>query len=161
MTVFLTRCYRFTRYYPGEWSSHTCRAFLEIEIEDKKKAFEQIYRHHSPCFRYFFVEKFGHQLEEWYTAKQRYARSTAVNSVVGHILGIGDRHSSNILIHKKTAELVHIDFGIVFEQGKLLRTPERGKQSAKLVSSRWSAVPCSHTFLRYMNSPISVDAEHC
>jgi len=53
-----------------------------------------------------------------------YIRSVAVNSIVGHILGIGDRHSHNILIHERTGEVVHIDFGIVFEQGKLLSTPE-------------------------------------
>jgi serine-protein kinase ATM len=49
----------------------------------------------------------------------RYTRSVAVNSIVGHILGIGDRHGGNILIHKLTGEVVHIDFGIVFEQGRV------------------------------------------
>ena len=49
----------------------------------------------------------------------RYTRSTAVSSIVGHILGIGDRHSHNILLHEKTGEVVHIDFGIVFESGKV------------------------------------------
>lgn len=38
--------------------------------------------------------------------------------------GIGDRHAQNILVDTVTAELVHIDFGIVFEQGKTLTTPE-------------------------------------
>jgi ataxia telangiectasia mutated family protein len=42
-----------------------------------------------------------------------------VSSMVGHILGIGDRHTSNILVHSHTGEIVHIDFGIVFEQGKV------------------------------------------
>ena len=45
-------------------------------------------------------------------------------SLVGHILGLGDRHLQNILIDKQTAELVHIDLGIAFEQGRLLPTPE-------------------------------------
>ena len=40
------------------------------------------------------------------------------------ILGIGDRHAHNILIDELTAELIHIDFGVTFEQGKALRTPE-------------------------------------
>ena len=31
----------------------------------------------------------------------------------------------NILIDKSTAELIHIDLGIAFEQGKILPTPER------------------------------------
>jgi ataxia telangiectasia mutated family protein len=36
----------------------------------------------------------------------------------------GDRHVQNILIDKKTAEMIHIDLGIAFEQGRILPTPE-------------------------------------
>jgi len=54
-----------------------------------------------------------------------YTRSAATSSMVGYILGLGDRHMQNILIDKSTAELIHIDLGIAFEQGKILPTPER------------------------------------
>ena len=37
--------------------------------------------------------------------------SVAVTSIVGYILGIGDRHLLNILLDQTTAEVVHIDFG--------------------------------------------------
>lgn len=40
-------------------------------------------------------------------------------------MGIGDRHVNNILIDKSSAEVIHIDFGIAFERGKLLTTPEQ------------------------------------
>ena len=43
---------------------------------------------------------------------------------MGYIVGLGDRHVQNILIDCKTAELVHIDLGVAFEQGKILPTPE-------------------------------------
>ena len=43
---------------------------------------------------------------------------------VGHILGLGDRHVMNILIDCHTAELIHIDLGVAFEQGHILPTPE-------------------------------------
>ena len=43
---------------------------------------------------------------------------------VGYILGLGDRHVQNILIDSQTAELVHIDLGVAFEQGRILPTPE-------------------------------------
>ena len=45
--------------------------------------------------------------------------------MVGYILGLGDRHVQNILIDRKTAELIHIDFGIAFDQGLNLSFPER------------------------------------
>ena len=44
--------------------------------------------------------------------------------VVGYIIGLGDRHSHNILLDRKTAEVVHIDLGVAFEQGRFLNTPE-------------------------------------
>lgn len=44
--------------------------------------------------------------------------------MVGFVLGLGDRHSSNILIDVRSAELVHIDLGIAFDQGRLMKTPE-------------------------------------
>jgi phosphatidylinositol kinase/protein kinase (PI-3 family) len=44
--------------------------------------------------------------------------------MVGYVVGLGDRHAQNILIDKATAEVVHIDLGVAFEQGKTLRTPE-------------------------------------
>ena len=46
------------------------------------------------------------------------------NIFLGYILGLGDRHISNILIDKSSAEVVHIDLGIAFDQGRLLPTPE-------------------------------------
>ena len=42
----------------------------------------------------------------------------------GYIIGLGDRHSQNILIDGATAAVVHIDLGIAFEQGRFLMTPE-------------------------------------
>lgn len=40
-------------------------------------------------------------------------------------MGLGDRHAMNILIDQATAEVVHIDLGVAFEQGLMLKTPER------------------------------------
>lgn len=37
--------------------------------------------------------------------------SVSTTSMVGYILGLGDRHVQNILIDNNTAELIHIDFG--------------------------------------------------
>ncbi len=47
-----------------------------------------------------------------------------MSEISGYVVGLGDRHSHNILLDRSTAEVVHIDLGVAFEQGKTLRTPE-------------------------------------
>ncbi|KAI0630512.1 hypothetical protein C8Q77DRAFT_1063237 [Trametes polyzona] len=88
------------------------------------KRFLQYRERFKPVMRHYFTEKHKTPMA-WYSMRLRYARSVATNSIVGHILGVGDRHTSNILIDNKTGEVVHIDLGIAFEQGKLLPQPER------------------------------------
>lgn len=53
--------------------------------------------------------------EIWFTCRTNYTRSLAVMSVVGYILGLGDRHPSNLMIDKYTGRVLHIDFGDCFE----------------------------------------------
>jgi serine/threonine-protein kinase SMG1 len=45
-------------------------------------------------------------------------------SMVGHILGLGDRHLDNILMDLCTGDIVHIDYNICFDKGKRLKIPE-------------------------------------
>ena len=51
----------------------------------------------------------------WLERRSSFTRSLAVNSMVGHILGLGDRHPSNIMIERNTGQVIHIDFGDCFE----------------------------------------------
>ncbi|OMO91969.1 hypothetical protein CCACVL1_06941, partial [Corchorus capsularis] len=48
---------------------------------------------------------------------------TSLLFLVGYIVGLDDRHTMNILINQATAEVVHIDLGVAFEQGLMLKTP--------------------------------------
>jgi ataxia telangiectasia mutated family protein len=73
---------------------------------------------------HFFLENFPTP-QTWYERRLAYTRSVAVNSIVGYIIGLGDRHSSNILMDQASAEMIHIDLGVAFEQGKCLKTPEQ------------------------------------
>ncbi|KAJ7180725.1 phosphatidylinositol 3-kinase [Mycena filopes] len=53
--------------------------------------------------------------EHWLERRATYTRSLAVTSMVGHILGLGDRHPSNLLLERTTGKVIHIDFGDCFE----------------------------------------------
>ncbi|KAL4707893.1 hypothetical protein ACJJTC_010328 [Scirpophaga incertulas] len=53
--------------------------------------------------------------EVWFERRTNYARSLAVMSMVGYILGLGDRHPSNIMLDRVTGKFLHIDFGDCFE----------------------------------------------
>lgn len=53
--------------------------------------------------------------EEWLERRTKYTRSLAVMSIVGYILGLGDRHPSNLMLDKLTGRVLHIDFGDCFE----------------------------------------------
>ena len=65
--------------------------------------------------RHFFTEHFSDP-SEWYERRLAYTRSVAASSIVGYILGLGDRHPYNILIDEQTAEMIHIDLGLAFDQ---------------------------------------------
>ncbi|VDQ07112.1 unnamed protein product [Trichobilharzia regenti] len=62
--------------------------------------------------------------QDWFKSRMAYIRSLAVTSMVGYLVGLGDRHPHNLLLHKSSGELVHIDLGVAFDQGRLLPTPE-------------------------------------
>ncbi|XP_022148800.1 serine/threonine-protein kinase TOR [Momordica charantia] len=53
--------------------------------------------------------------EVWLERRTNYTRSLAVMSMVGYLLGLGDRHPSNLMLHRYTGKILHIDFGDCFE----------------------------------------------
>ncbi|CAH0564565.1 unnamed protein product [Brassicogethes aeneus] len=84
--------------------------------------FNTICKRSKPVFHKFFEEHFL-QPTVWYERRRAYIHSIATTSMCGYILGIGDRHVSNILVDKNTAEVIHIDFGKSCEKTmEVLRT---------------------------------------
>ncbi|KAF3011376.1 phosphatidylinositol kinase- protein kinase tor1 [Neopestalotiopsis sp. 37M] len=53
--------------------------------------------------------------EAWLERRTNYTRSLGVMSIVGYILGLGDRHPSNLMLDRITGKIIHIDFGDCFE----------------------------------------------
>ncbi|OHT17424.1 PIKK family atypical protein kinase [Tritrichomonas foetus] len=57
--------------------------------------------------------------EQWLSQNTNFARSNGLMSMIGYLIGIGDRHPSNILVMKGTGNVVHIDFSDVFEKASM------------------------------------------
>lgn len=117
------------RYRPMDWTPQFIYA-LQKQRNAQKLSDDQVYKNFieicqniKPVFHHFFTEYF-HSPGVWFERRMAYAHSLATTSMIGYILGIGDRHVSNILIDKITAELIHIDFGVAFEHGKCLSKSE-------------------------------------
>ena len=53
--------------------------------------------------------------ESWVHRTTNYSRSLAIMSIIGYILGLGDRHLNNLLMSRKNGQIIHIDFGDCFE----------------------------------------------
>ncbi|XP_006815117.1 serine-protein kinase ATM-like [Saccoglossus kowalevskii] len=116
------------RYYPQDLLPTNCRikmnnAHKSGHNNDKYEAYMEVCNNFHPVFRHFFLEKFQDPAI-WFERRLAYTRSVATSSIVGYVVGLGDRHVQNILIDCNTAELVHIDLGVAFEQGRILPTPE-------------------------------------
>nr|XP_056714051.1 serine-protein kinase ATM [Euleptes europaea] len=115
------------RYRPQDYSISVCQKKMmdaqKKDSEEKYATFMDICQNFQPVFRYFCMEKFLDPAV-WFEKRLAYTCSVATSSIVGYILGLGDRHVQNILLDEQTAELVHIDLGVAFEQGKILPTPE-------------------------------------
>lgn len=87
------------------------------------QTFEGILNQCPPVLHKWFISQFSDPTS-WYLARNSYTRSTAVMSIVGYIIGLGDRHCENILFYKTTGSILHIDFDCLFEKGVTLPTPE-------------------------------------
>ncbi|XP_070394356.1 serine-protein kinase ATM isoform X4 [Dermacentor albipictus] len=115
------------RYQPHDWTPVACRnAMQEVHKgapEERLRVYQKVCSHFRPVFRYFFFEQFP-EPSRWFERRRAYVQSVATGSIVGYVLGLGDRHCANILVDKHSAELIHIDLGVAFEQGRVLNTPE-------------------------------------
>ena len=76
-----------------------------------------------PSLHEWFSETYS-EPDAWFAARLRYARSTAVMSMTGHVLGLGDRHGENILLEQSTGGVFHVDFNCLFDKGLTFEKPE-------------------------------------
>ena len=89
---------------------------------------EMFQRHILPVTKpvmHQWLQRQFQQCSDWYAARGLFTQSCALWSVVGHILGVGDRHAENLMIDTQSGEILHIDFAYMFDKGETLEVPER------------------------------------
>ncbi|KAI2630503.1 phosphatidylinositol 3 [Xylaria nigripes] len=115
------------KYHPRDYKGLHCRKEISNvqtrSSEVRLATYRKVTDHFQPAMRYFFMEYFTDP-DDWFAKRTAYTRTTAAISMLGHVLGLGDRHGHNILLDSKNGEVVHIDLGVAFEAGRVLPVPE-------------------------------------
>lgn len=94
--------------------------------ETPESLYNTVLKQVPPVFSRWQEATFGLDPFLWHEARQAYTRSAAVTSMVGFVLGLGDRHGENILVDAKTGQLMHIDFDCMFwKASRVFEVPER------------------------------------
>ncbi|KAH8378097.1 hypothetical protein KR093_009279 [Drosophila rubida] len=100
-------------------------AVPQMESAERKRDvfLKQLQPAHPPVFQEWLLQRFTTP-HSWYEARNSYIRTVAVMSMVGYILGLGDRHGENILFDERNGDAVHVDFNCLFNQGEAFAYPE-------------------------------------
>lgn len=77
-----------------------------------------------PVLPTWFIQQYPNP-SAWFAARLKYTRSCAVMSMVGTILGLGDRHGENVLLEEGNGGIFHVDFNCLFDKGLTFQLPER------------------------------------
>ena len=114
-------------YNPQDMKNSTAREKVRTaqnnSTETRVKEFRKVCENFQPVMRHFFLERFDDP-DDWFEKRTAYTRTTASVSMLGHVLGLGDRHGHNIMLDEVNGEVVHIDLGVAFEAGRVLPVPE-------------------------------------
>ncbi|KAI5205067.1 hypothetical protein E4T39_03208 [Aureobasidium subglaciale] len=115
------------KYHPSDLTQNKAREKIGgaqgLTADSRLKVYREVAARHQPVLRHFFFERFQDP-DDWFQKRLNYTRSTATISILGWVLGLGDRHCHNILLDEKSGEAIHIDLGVAFEAGRVLPIPE-------------------------------------
>lgn len=98
-------------------------------VQAPKEAKLNVYKNkllprHPPVFGEWFLRTFPDPTS-WYNARLAYCKTVAVMSMVGYILGLGDRHGENILFDSTSGDCIHVDLNCLFNRGETFEWPEK------------------------------------
>ncbi len=112
------------KYYPDDYNIRKAKDMLKSHKKNERyDNYMDITKSLHPVMRHFFFERYKSP-DDWFERRQSYTRGTATISILGYVLGLGDRHCNNILLDENNGDPIHIDLGVAFDQGKLLPLPE-------------------------------------
>ncbi|TPX55724.1 hypothetical protein PhCBS80983_g05098 [Powellomyces hirtus] len=77
-----------------------------------------------PIFHEWFRETFP-EPTQWLASRSAYSATVAVMSMVGYVVGLGDRHAHNIMFDHQTGDCLHVDLNLLFDRSQSLRVPEK------------------------------------
>ena len=111
------RTFRNVSQYP---ENDVVRSMIDVEFINlnglqRYEVFEEVAKHckATEVFDWMWIKSSSPHI--WLIRNDRYTVSLSLMSIVGYIIGLGDRHPSNIMIQRDTGDVVHIDFGESFE----------------------------------------------
>ena len=83
---------------------------LSMNLNEKIKVFEnKLIKMHPDVFHEWFYMQFPNPVE-WFNAKIAFIRTLAVMSMIGYVLGLGDRHGENILFNSNSGIFLRFSF---------------------------------------------------
>ena len=106
------------------------RTLVEVkEMHERLKSrpltwMSEILEKFPPVFHRWFLNRWKDRPAAWHGARTAFSHTAAVWSMVGHVVGLGDRHGENILLDQESGDCVHVDFSCLFDKGLELETPE-------------------------------------
>ena len=106
------------KYKAIKWSSPSARLkeFQQAQQGQHLALYKKLLDDHPSDFYEFFLDHFPDPAD-WFNARLAYQRTLAVMSMVGYVIGLGDRHGENILFDSTTGDAVHVDFNCLFKKG--------------------------------------------
>ena len=123
----LTKLYngRQMQIYTSEVKTHMDEARMSSDPRTTERIFQdKVLAKFPPVFHEWFLATFPDPTA-WLQARSAYARTAAVMSMVGFVLGLGDRHGENILFDSNSGDTVHVDLNCLFDKGQRFEIPER------------------------------------
>ncbi len=91
--------------------------------EANRRNLATLMERYPTVFGEWFVRTFPDP-QTWLMSRLGYARTTAVMSMVGYVIGLGDRHAENIMYDSTNGDTVHVDLNCMFNRGDELKIPE-------------------------------------